>query len=104
MLRHAQAVGATDRLRLAVAARTVMDLPFPDELAAAGSMVALSRAEFAGRPAGRLTVAEIATLVRPGVTGFVCGSAPFTEFASQLLMEQGLAAEALRIERFGPSG
>lgn len=104
MVRHARDLGVPDRLRLAVAARSLMDLPFPDELAASGALVALSRAEFAGRPAARLTAAEVAPLIRPGATGFVCGSAPFTEFASQLLVQQGLAADALRIERFGPSG
>lgn len=104
MLRHAQAIGATDRLRLAVAARTLDDLPFPDEFAAAGAVVALSRAEWDGRPAGHLTAAEVAPLLRPDAAGFVCGSTPFAEFATQLLVDGGLPADALRVERFGPSG
>lgn len=104
MVRHARAVGTTDRLRVAVAAGTLDDLPFPDEFAAAGAVIALSRAERDGRPAGRLTAGELAPLLRPDATGYVCGSAPFAEFASTLLIDGGLPAEALRVERFGPSG
>ena len=52
MVRHAAAIGRPELLHLAVAARTLADLPFPDELAAAGAVVALSR-EPHGEPAGR---------------------------------------------------
>lgn len=105
MLRHARHVGATDLLRLAVASRTLAELPYADELLAAGAVVALSReASGSGRAAGRLTAAELAPLVGPGATYLVCGSAPFAAGASDLLLGVGVDAADVRVERFGASG
>lgn len=104
MLRHARATGRSGLLQLAVSARTLDDLPFPDELAAAGALIALSRTASGDRPAGRLTVDELRPLATCHETTFVCGSAGFAEFASQLLVELGCAAADVRVERFGPSG
>jgi ferredoxin-NADP reductase len=104
MLRHARDVGATDRLRLAVSARTWEDLPYGDELASGGAMIALSRAEYRGRAAARLAAGEIGALVGADATCFVCGSSAFAEAGSELLMDAGVPAERIRVERFGPSG
>ena len=104
MARHAAVIGRPEMLHLAVAARTLADLPFPEELAAAGAVVALSRAPHVDRPAGRLTAAELGPLVTTGATTFVCGSAAFAEFASQLLVQLGCPSADVRVERFGPSG
>ena len=107
MLRHAQAVGATDLLRLVAAARTWDDLPYADELRDAGAVLALSReAGRTGRPQGRLTAADLAPLLDgrgPGWTSFVCGSAGFAESVSGLLMDLRVPAADVRVERFGPS-
>ncbi len=107
MLRHARATGQQDRLRLAAAARTVDDLPYGDELRAAGAVLALSReADRDGRPAGRLRPGEVAPLLGdrgPGWTAFVCGSAGFAESATGLLTGLGVADGDIRVERFGPS-
>jgi ferredoxin-NADP reductase len=107
MLRHARAVGATDRLRLVAAARTWDDLPYADELRDAGAVLALSREPGPGdRPRGRLSPADVAPLLGqrgPGWTAFVCGSAGFAEATSSLLMGLGVAAAEVRVERFGPS-
>jgi ferredoxin-NADP reductase len=104
MLRHARDVGATGRLRLAVGARTWADLPYGEELASAEAVIALSRADYLGRAAARITAAEVAPLVNGTATCFVCGSSPFAEGASELLMAAGVPAERIRVERFGPSG
>lgn len=105
MLRHGRDLGTLDRLRLAVSARTLATLPYADELTAAGAVTALSREDSpAGRPAGRLTAAEIAPLVSPEATYFVCGSAAFAAGASDLLLELGVDPAAVRVERFGASG
>lgn len=104
MLRHAVDVGRPDLLRLAVSARTWADLPHGDELAAAGALIAITRGSHGDRPAGRLTAAELAPLIPPGATCYVCGSAGFAEGASELLMATGVPAERIRVERFGPSG
>ncbi len=103
MLRHAAATGASDRLRLLAAARTALDVPYVDELAAAGAVVALSREARDGRPASRLTEEEIRAAVQPGAAYYVCGSTAFTEAVTQQLVDLGVPAPDVKVERFGPS-
>ena len=75
MLRHAAHVGQESLLRLAVSARTRADLPYADELEAAGALIVLTREDSAaGRPRGRLAAAELRPLVPAGATCYVCGS------------------------------
>jgi ferredoxin-NADP reductase len=104
MLRHAQDVGRADLLRLTVSARAWADVPYGDELARAGALIAVTREVHGERPAGRLTAAELAPLVTADATCFVCGSTGFAEGASELLMASGVPAERIRVERFGPTG
>ena len=105
MLRHARDLGRTDLLHLVAASRTLAELPYADELAAAGAVVALSReSSAAGRAAGRLAATELAPVVQNDLTYFLCGSTGFTEAVSDLLMGLQVPAEAVRVERFGPSG
>lgn len=104
MIRHAAAVGTSDQLTVVAAARTLPDLPYPAELAAAGAVVALSREAHGARPAGRVTAAELAAAYTGQETVFVCGSAVFAESASRTLVDIGVPAEHIRVERFGPSG
>jgi ferredoxin-NADP reductase len=104
MLRHARAIGRTDLLRLAVSARTPGDLPYGSELRDAEALTAYSRMGLpGGRPPGRMQVEDLAPLVQPGQTVFVCGSSGFAESATGLLMELGVAADRIRVERFGPT-
>jgi ferredoxin-NADP reductase len=58
----------------------------------------------AARPAGRLTADDLAPLVVPGATAYVCGSARFADAASRLVVEAGIPVERVRVERFGPTG
>jgi ferredoxin-NADP reductase len=104
MLRHAADVGQAGLLRLAVSARTWLDLPHGDELAAGGALIAITREPHGGRAPARLTAADLAPLIPPGATCYVCGSAGFAEAASELLMATGVPAERIRVERFGPTG
>ncbi len=105
MLRHAQHIGAQDMLNLAVSSRTLAELPYADELAAAHATIALSRERTAlGRGAGRLTAAEIAPYVDRAGSYYICGSAGFADAASELLMTLGVPPGVVRVERFGPSG
>jgi ferredoxin-NADP reductase len=104
MLRHARDVGAEGRLRLAVSARTIGELPYADELISFGALVATTREPNGPRAAVRLSAEELAALVRPDATGYVCGSATFAESISSTLVEVGVPAAAIRVERFGPSG
>jgi ferredoxin-NADP reductase len=104
MLRTARALGRTDLLRTAVSTRTLAELPYADELVGAGAIVVTTREPHGVRPAGRLTAADLVPLWEPGRTAYVCGSAGFAEAASQLLVELGVPATDVRVERFGPSG
>ncbi|WP_375431979.1 FAD-binding oxidoreductase [uncultured Friedmanniella sp.] len=105
MLRHGRDLGTSDRLRLAVAARTLATLPYAAELTAAGAVTALSReVSPTGRAAGRLNPAAIAPLVNPDATYFICGSAAFAAGASDLLTGLGVDPASVRVERFGASG
>jgi ferredoxin-NADP reductase len=104
MLRHARALGRADLLRIAVSSRTLAELPYADELAAAGALIVLTREASGIRPAGRLTAAELVPLREPGQTTYVCGSASFAEAAAGLLVGMGVPAAGIRVEQFGPSG
>ena len=104
MLRTARVLGRTDLLRIAVSTRTLAELPYADELLEAGALVGTTREPHEVRPAGRLTTADLVPLWEPGQTAYVCGSAGFAEAASQLLVEFGVPAPDVRVERFGPSG
>ena len=104
MVRTAREGGRLDLLRVAVAGRTLAELPYADELADAGAVIALSRESCGPRPPGRLTAADLAPLLVPGQTAYVCGSAPFADAAGQLLIGLGIAPADVRVEQFGPSG
>ena len=99
MLRH-----NSDNFRVAVSVRNAEDLPYANELTAAGALIAVTREDFGGREAGRLTAQELMPLYTPGAICYVCGSAVFAEAASMLLLYIGVPTEDIRVERFGPSG
>ena len=81
------------------------ELPYADELIAAGAFIALTRETGPGsRAAGRLSATEIASHVVPQSSCYVCGSASFAESVSRQLVDAGVDAGLIRVERFGPSG
>ena len=104
---------ATERLaplRLVVSVRTPQDLYYRDELlrtsAATGAVTVVhTRVAPAGaaRRPGHLDAATLGPLLVPGATCFVCGSTGFAEHAGQLLVDLGVPAGDVRVERFGPS-
>jgi ferredoxin-NADP reductase len=104
MLRHAVRLGATELVRLVVSARTMADLPYADELAAAGALIALSRTDQPGRAAARITVGELAPLVPSAGPCLVCGSTSFSGAATRMLADLGVDVRRIRIESFGPTG
>jgi ferredoxin-NADP reductase len=103
MLRHARRLGRTDLLRIAVSSRTLVELPYASELMEAGALIVLTREPYGDRAAARLMGAELMSLWEPGRTAYVCGSASFAEAASRLLVDVGVPAHDIRVERFGPS-
>ena len=104
MVRAARRLGREDLLRVVAVGRTPGHLPYAEELAAAGATLAWTRANVPERPAGAPTVAEVTPLLEGVEVAFVCGSARFASYAETLLQESGLAPEAIRVERFGPTG
>lgn len=87
-----------------VSARTLAELPYADELAAASAITAVTREpSAAGRAAGRLLAVEIEPVIVADATYFLCGSTRFTEAVSDMLMDLHVPAAAVRVERFGPS-
>jgi len=106
MLRHARRLGRCDLVRLVVSVRSPEDLYYTDELPGPETTVIYTRQAppGAGRAAGRLALADVAPLVRGDETAYVCGSHGFADAATAVLIEAGVPAERIRVERFGPSG
>jgi ferredoxin-NADP reductase len=106
MLRLARGSGAADLVRLVASVRGPTDLYYADELPGPEVTVVHSRIAPPGatRPAGRLSAEDLAPLVRPDATAYVCGSTGFADAASGLLVELGHPVEQIRVERFGATG
>lgn len=104
MARTARRLGRSDLLRVVAAGRSPEELPYAEELARAGAMLAWTRTDTEARPAGPPTVDELIPLLDGTEIAFVCGSARFAAFAETLLLDCGVAPGAIRVERFGPSG
>ena len=105
MLRLARRLGRSDLVRMVVSVRSRSMLYYASELSGPETNVVYTREAPRGtsRPAGRLTVDDVAPLVRPDVTAYVCGSAGFADAASHLLVDAGIPVERIRVERFGPT-
>jgi len=105
MVRLARRTQRAHLVHLVVSVRSPADLFYADELPGAETTVVYTRQNPPGfpRPPGRLTVADLPAAVTPDVTGYVCGSSGFAETASQLLIDVGLPADRIRVERFGPT-
>jgi ferredoxin-NADP reductase len=106
MLRQGRRDGHADLLRVLVSARSPDDLYYASELPGDGVRIVWTRTAPPGdpRPAGRMTVDDVAALVRGGEDVYVCGSPAFAEAATARLREAGVPDALIRLERFGPSG
>jgi ferredoxin-NADP reductase len=126
MLRLARATGRAELVRLVVSVRAAGDLSYADELPGPETTILYTRAAPPGsaREPGRLTAADVRAALGPGALGpgalgpgalgpgaiesdtigYVCGSSGFADAASRLLVDLGLPADRIRVERFGPSG
>jgi ferredoxin-NADP reductase len=104
MLRHRRAAGLDVPLRLVVSVRSPADLPFASEFGEETTVIYTrsTPAEWP-RTAGRIDADTLRPLLLPGATSYVCGSAGFAEHASQLLVELGVPAASVRVERYGPT-
>ena len=105
MLRLARRYGRADLLRLLVSVRKPEDLYYPDELPGPQTTVIYTEQSPANssRPTGLINSNDIPLLPNSGLV-YICGSERFAEAAADLVIGSGVAANRLRIEKFGPSG
>jgi len=104
MLRTARRLGRSSLLRVVAVARDPEMLPYADELGRAGAHLAFTRVDTDNRPAGAPTAAELTPLLHGVDLAYVCGSARFAAYAETLLLDCGVTPQAIRVERFGPTG
>lgn len=105
MLRLARQRGESDRVHLVASVRSPDDLYYASELPGPETTVVYTRRTPPGatRPAGRLTADDLPSDLDPAVTTYVCGSSGFANHATDLLMDTGIPADRIRVERFGPT-
>jgi len=105
MLRLARRTGRSDLVRLIVSVRSPGELLYAAELPSAETSIVYTRKNPPGvaRPPGRLTAADLHH-VPEGTTAYVCGSTGFANHATDLLIDLGIPASDIRVERFGPTG
>lgn len=103
MLRLARRQGPAHPLHLVVSVRSPADLLYAGELPGPDVTIVYTRRSPAGaaRPSGRLTLGD---LPPPAPRAYVCGSSGFADAATALLIQSGIPAGAIRVERFGPTG
>ena len=110
MLRHWRSTGTAVPLRLVVSVRSPEELPFADEYGDETTVVYSRRTPDSWpRAAGRLSsddlgASDLQEVLVPDATAYVCGSSGFAEHASQLLVDLGVPAGSIRVERYGPTG
>jgi ferredoxin-NADP reductase len=106
MLRYARRYQRTDLVRMLLTVRTPDDLYYRTEIFAPEAVVIYSRVTPPGhgRPAGRLTSVDLAPLLLPSATAYVCGSSSFADAATEAVLAIGVPADHIRVERFGPTG
>jgi ferredoxin-NADP reductase len=115
MLRHHRAQDSSVEARLLLSARAWDDVLYRDELSRLGASdgiqthVTLTRNHpdgwtgFSGRvDAEMLTTVGPTPAARPRI--YVCGPTAFVEHAADLLIDLGHPPQAIRAERFGPTG
>jgi ferredoxin-NADP reductase len=104
MVRYARRLDIADRLRVCGVGRIRRELPYVDELLAAGAFVALTRENLGERVAAPPYPSELEMLVDGAERAYVCGSVGFASYAVRTLGELGFPADKIRVEQFGATG
>lgn len=106
MLRLARRRQRSDLVRLVVSVRSPDDLYYAAELPGPETTIVYTRRSPPGitRPPGRLRRDDLPLATEPPATAYVCGSSGFANHATDLLIDAGVPASSIRVERFGPSG
>jgi ferredoxin-NADP reductase len=105
ILRHRRRVMPELPMRLVYSVRSAEDVIYADELGD-DSLLTFTRRPPEGWTGhtGRIDPGLIAAAGVDGGTVFICGSNPFVEAASGLVLGAGYRPEQVRTERFGPTG
>jgi ferredoxin-NADP reductase len=105
MLRLARRTGSADLLRLVVSVRKGDDLYYSAEIPGPQTTMIYTEKSppHSSRPTGLITREDIPAVSESGLV-YICGSERFAEAAADLVLESGVPAGRLRIEKFGPSG
>jgi len=104
MMRYAARLGVADRLRVVAGGKTLVDLPYAEELIAGGAFVATTRENLGSRVAAPPYPEEIGDLADGVERAYVCGSVGFASYAQRLLGEIGVRADTVRVEQFSAWG
>lgn len=105
MLRLARRSGRSHLVHLVASVRTPGDLYYAEELPGPEATVVYTREAppSSGRPPGHLDEGDLARVLAPGATAYVCGSSGFADHVTGLLAGLGFPGERVRVERFGPT-
>lgn len=105
MLRHRRLAMPDVPMHLVYSVRLPKDAIFADELAPDTDLTytRLAPPGWEGHT-GRIDAAMLTAWEHEPAVAYVCGSNPFVEAATSLLLDSGLPAERIRTERFGPTG
>jgi hypothetical protein len=89
-----------------VLVRTPEELYYRGEIEGPQTTVVYTRAAppTSRRGPGHLSMMDVSAALLPDATAYVCGSAGFTNAASELLVDSGVPTQNIRVERFGPTG
>lgn len=106
MLRMARRRPGQRLAQLLVSTRDASTLIYASEMSGDDVRVVYSRTAPPGdsRGPGRINAGDLAPHIRDDATVYICGSAGFAAAASELVLQAGIDARSIRIERFGPSG
>jgi ferredoxin-NADP reductase len=105
ILRHRRRAMPEVPVRLVYSVRHADDVIYADELGD-DALLTFTRDAPDGWTGhtGHIDAGMIEEADHPGGTAFVCGSNPFVEAATQLILAAGFDADRIKTERFGPSG
>ena len=106
MLRHRRLVAPDVPARLLFSVRSPEELIYAGELGPETTVLYTRRApDGSGRPPGRISAADVATVAFGAGPAYVCGSSGFVEAAARLLVDAGnYPPGQVLLERYGPTG
>ena len=105
MLRHRRRVAPEMPMHLVYSVRGPLDAIYGDELGPETTLTYTRQAPPGwGGHEGRIDPSLLAEPASSATLAFICGSNGFVEAASGLLLDAGMTADAIRTERFGPTG